>query len=285
MFEVLVTRPITRILDYVRPPQVEETVDQLRRTSLDGQVPQSSTEMPRDPTNKRHEGHPRAISGTPAHPKREHRSGREDQLQSRLQTQTTRITSLEKDHRQLVDEHKSLEENHRRITEERRAIVTNLSETHTTCKIQQQEIKTLREKLRGTSELLDIRNQELKVAKTFLSKEDPFSTSDVVQSVRDLNSEIMQTAAHLAENLPLKRVRTPLARGDIPEGPCKSVFVTLVLPRGHGDEVDAGYLELALQGFLAVYAGWIANTWGFSQASGLCDELYSKVREMGTFIR
>lgn len=124
----------------------------------------------------------------------------------------------------------------------------------------------------------------MKVAKTFLSKEDPISTSDVVQSVRDLNSEIMQTAAYLAENLPFKRIRTPLVE-EIPEGPYKSIFVALVLPRGSGEELDVGSLELALQGFLAFSASGIANTWGFSHASGWCDELYSKVRETGARIR
>ena len=284
MFTVLLTRPITRIIDFVRQPQ-EETVEQLQQTSLDDQAPEPSPEMPRVSTSGRHEGHHRAVSGNPADPKRGgHRPTREEQLQSRLQTQATRLTSLEKDHRQLVGEHKSLEQNHHQLSEKHRAVVTKLYETHVTCKKQQQEIKTLRDKLCGTSALLDVRNQELKVAKTFLSKEDPLSTSDVVQSVRDLNSEIMQIAAHLVENLPLKRVRAPLA-WSIPEGPCKPIFVTLVLPQGSGGEVDAGSVELALQGFLAVYASWFANTWGFSQASGLCDELYSTVYEMGTFIR
>jgi len=285
MFTVLLTRPITWIIDFVRPPQIEETAEQLEETSLDDQAPESSSEMPRVPTNVRHEGHHRVVSESPAHPKRrEHRPSGEEQSQSRFQAQATRLTTLEKEHRQLVGEHKSLEENHHQLSEKHRAVITKLHETHDTCKKQQEDIKALKGKLSGTSALLDVRNQELKVAKTFLSKEDPLSTSDVVQSVRDLNSEIMQIAAHLAENLPLKRDRAPLA-GSIPEGPCKPIFITLVLPQGFGGDVDAGSVELALQGFLAVYAGWIANTWGFSQASGLCDELYSKVYEMGTFIR
>lgn len=302
MLVALLIRPIVRIIDFIQQPQLEETTEQLQQTPSDNQAPEPSPEMPQglpnnrpnasgdnsrpagNPENGRHEGHPRAVSGTTAHRYRgEQRTGRGDQTYSRLRAQNTRLRSLENYHRQLVDEHESLEHSHHQLSEAHQVTVTSLCETQTTCKKQQEEIKTLREKLRGTSALLDVRNQELKVAKTFLSKEDTFSTSDVVQSIRDLNSEIMQTAAHLAENLPLKRVRTPRAE-DIPEGLYKSTFVTLVLLQGSGDEVDMGSLELALQGFLAVYACRIANTWGFSPGSSQCAGLYSTVCETGTSI-
>ena len=195
-----------------------------------------------------------------------HGHGREDQSPSRSQL-AARLSDVENANRKLSDD--------------RQVAITELRETHSTCEKQQQEINTLREKLRENSALLDARNRELKVAKTFLSKEDPLSTSDVVQSVRDLNSEIMQIAAYLADNLTLKRVRN-LPAGDIPEGPCKPIFTALVLPRGSWDEVDVGSVELALQGFLVVWVFWIVNTWGFGEASGWCDQLYSKVRETGT---
>ena len=171
-----------------------------------------------------------------------------------------------------------LENSRRKLEEAHQGVLTELQETNTKFKNQQQEINFLKEKLRDTSALLDARNQELNVAKTFLSKEDPFSISDVVQTIRDLNSEVMQTAALLADNLTLKRVRNYLTT-EIPEGPYKSVFLTLA---GTGNEVDTNLLELALQGFLIVRVFWIANAWGFCQTAGWCDGLYSKVRENGT---
>ena len=297
MLPVLITRQITRIVDFVRPPQVEETAEQLQQTSLGDQNLTPSPEMPQHPpndhtnvsgddwrtvnhTNGRHGGRPGPVSGTAAHRHRgEHRSSREDYLWSRLREKSTRLKNLENDHRQLADERESLERNYRQLSETHQIAITNFHKAQMMCKEQQQEIDTLREKLRGTSVLLDVRNQEMKVAKTFLSKEDLFSTSDVVQSVRDLNSEIMQTAAHLAETLHLKRFRTPSAE-EVPEGPYKSIFITLVLPQGP-EEVDVGSLELALQGFLALYASGVSNTWGFNHTPGWCDKLYSKVCEMG----
>jgi hypothetical protein len=192
--------------------------------------------------------------------------GREDQSTSRSQL-VARLGDLENANRQLSDD--------------RRVAITELHETNSTCRKQQQEISLLREKVRENSALLDVRNQELKVAKTFLSKEDPFSTSEVVQSVRDVNSEIMQIATHLADNLALKRARN-LPAVDIPEGPCKPIFTALVFPRGPRDEVDVGSVELALRGALIVWVFWIVNSWGFGEASGWCDQLYSKVRETGT---
>ena len=233
-------------------------------------------------TNGRHERRPCPVPRTGTH--KHHGSSREDHLQSRLRVQSTRLKSLENDHHQLVSERGSLERNYHKLLETHQITITNLHETQLTCKGQQQEIDNLRERLRDTSALLDVRHQELKVAKTFLSKEDPFSAFDVVQSVRDLNSEIMYTAAHLAETLSLKRLSTPSAE-EVPEGPYRSIFVTLVLPQGSGEEVDAGSLELALQGFLASYASGIANKWGFSHASTWYNKLYSKVCETGAVIR
>jgi len=283
MLTDLLPRPIAWILGGAQEPQVKKTIEPLQQTPPDSQVLEPSSEMARKPPNDhtrtsgdnsrsarnpehgRHEGRPQAASSTTAQ-----RYGR-DRSRSRLR---------EHSHK-LAEEHEALVGSHRKLSEAHRAVETSLSETQIMCKNQQQVIDTLKEKLRSASVLLETRNQELKVAKTFLSKEDPFSTFDVVQSVRDLNSEIMQTAAHLAENLPLKRIRAPPAVY-IPEGPCKSIFVSLVSPQGSGEEVDAGLLELALQGSLAVYMHWIANAWGFHQASGWCDEIYSKVCETGT---
>jgi hypothetical protein len=300
MFMALFARLITDFLYFVGRFRPGKTVEQLQQTFLDNQISEPPLEMrqissddhtgvsgdnPRTVrilANGRHEEHPRAVSRTTARRYRgEQRPGREDQFRSRLRTQAAHLRSLKSYHHKLADEHKLLECSHHQLSEAHQVTATNLRETQATCNKQQEEINILREKLRGASTLLDIRNQELKVAKTFLSKEDPFSTSDVVQSIRDLNSEIMQTAAHLAENLPLKRVRTSRAE-DVPEGPCKSIFVTLVLP---GAEVDVGSLELALQGFLVDYTRRIVNAWGFSQGSSWYNRLYSKVCETGTLIR
>lgn len=315
MFLGLITRPITRIFDLWQPSQVEEAAvqpqqspletrdqieeatPQLQHTSLDNQDLNLLSDMPpndqgnasgddwKTVRNGRHEGRPRPIPGIGTHKHRtEHLLGREDPSQSRLRAQSARLKRVENDHRQLANEHGSLQHSHRQLFETHQTAITNLHETQMTCKGQQQEIHVLREKLRDTSALLDTRNQELKVAKTFLSKEDPFSTSEVVQVVRDLNSEIMQTAAHLAETLPLKRFRTPSAE-EVPEGPYKSIFVALVLPQGSGEDVDVVFLELALQGFLALSASGVANAWGFSNGSGWCSKVYSKVCEAGTPIQ
>lgn len=180
-----------------------------------------------------------------------------------------------------IEQSRELEDSFRKLSDAHKAAVSELRETQNNYKNQQQEINSLNNKLRDISTLLDVRNRELKVAKTFLSMEDLFSTSDVVQTVRDLNSEVMQTAALLTDNLTLKRVRDHQI-GAIPEGPYKPVFVVLAFPQVSGDEVDAALLELALQSYFIVWVYWMANAWGFYEASGWCDELYSKVREKGS---
>ena len=303
MFSVPDPRPTAQVIDPTRQLQVEETTQPLQRAPLDDQVQEPSPETPRDqpndrasasgdgwrtvrnPRNERHEGHLRTVSSTTAGGHRgEYSTNRGPHFRLFPRERSTRSTRLENDYRQLTDEHEALRRNHRRLRQAHQVAVADLSEAQTTCGKQQQQINVLKGKLRQTSAFLEVRNQEAKVAKAFLSKEDPISASDVVQSVRDLNSEIMQTAAYLAENLPLNRTSIPLVE-EIPEGPYKSISVALVLPQGSGEELDVGSLELALQGFLAFSASGIAGTWGFSYASRWCDDIYSKIRETGAWIR
>ena len=295
-------RNFMRVFDFVfGESQVEETAEQPRQPSSGDQDPLAPPEMPqqlqdnhtnlseggwitvRNRTTVSHAGHPHPVSGAGVGGSRgEHRLSRQDpSFYSRLWAQSTRLKDLEDDCNRLAGENKSLERDNRQLSEAHHSIVVDLRESQRVRKGQQQEIDILTEKLRNASVLLDARNQELKVAKTFLSKEDTFSASDIVQSVRDLNSEIMQAAAHLAESLSLKRLRTPSAE-EVPEGPCKWTFVILVLPPGSGDGVDVGSVELALQNFLAWWVMLVANTWGFCQEADWCGALYSMVCEIGT---
>jgi hypothetical protein len=181
--------------------------------------------------------------------------------QSRLRTQSARLKNLENDHHQLADERESLERNtaaFRNASNRPYQPPRNPDDVQgTTTRDQCSQGET-------TRHLCSPRRPQSRDEgrEDLLIQGGPFSTSDVVQAVRDLNSEIMQTAAYLAETLPLKRFRTPSAE-EVPEGPYKSIFVTLVLSQGSGEEVDVGSLELALQGLLALYASGVANAWGF----------------------
>lgn len=278
MLTELILNPLRWTVGFILRP-ARQPIEPHQQTSPDNQLVEPPSDMIQERPNKhtsvredyskkvrgseseRHGGHLRAASKTTAS---EH--SKEEQSISRSQ-EAARIKNLENVRDKLVND--------------RQGVVNKLHETQVLCGKQHQEITSLRARLRDTSELLDVRNRELKVAKTFLSKEDPCSTADAVQSVCDLNSEIMQIATHLADHLGLKRARNSLV-GSVPEGPCKPIFTALVLPRSPWDEVDAASLELALQGFFVVWAFWIISAWGFGEASGLCDHLYSKVRETGT---
>lgn len=180
MFNVLGTRPTAQTIDHTQQPQVEEIIEPLRQTSLENRVQVPSSEMPREPPNaranvsgdnsrtvrirnsenERREGYPGTVSGTGAGGHRgEHwTSGGDSRLRSLFRARTARLRSLESDHRRLADEHELTCHNYRRLYEAHGVTVTNLHETQTTCKNQQQQIKVLREKLRDVSTLLDVRN-------------------------------------------------------------------------------------------------------------------------------
>jgi chromosome segregation ATPase len=141
-------------------------------------------------------------------------------------------------------------------------------------------------------ELLDVRTAELKGAQAFLTKADQFSGADIIKLVEDLNGEIMQTAASMAEDLVVveKKVNghdEGAESGEIKEGYGRTEEIVgprmaelLKTTEHHEDPI---LIQLAFQANMAAYTHWIVSSWCFESPEDehMLSEIYARVREAG----
>ncbi|KAI0034223.1 hypothetical protein K488DRAFT_84197 [Vararia minispora EC-137] len=94
----------------------------------------------------------------------------------------------------------------------------------------------------------DARDEELATLKAFLSKTDDFSGAQILQSVQDLNTEIVQLAAAVSEEFPLSR-RGPSswtpAQAEVIQNALGDGMLGLLRDRDH--EEDPSLVQLAVQ--------------------------------------
>ncbi len=144
-------------------------------------------------------------------------------------------------------------------------------------------------------ELLEARTGELKGAQTFLTKADQLSGADVIKLVEELNAEIMQTAASMAEELVVEEkklnsegkeqesdeTRAAIARTEEIVGP--RLTDLLRTSEHHEDPI---LIQTAFQTGMAAYTHWMISSWCFESPEDehMLSEIYARVREAGMFI-
>ena len=137
-----------------------------------------------------------------------------------------------------------------------------------------------------------MRTAELKGAQAFLTKADQFSGADVIKSVEELNGEIMQTAASMAEELVIAKkldgqeeesegIGEAYARAEEIVGPR---MVELLKTSEHNE--DPILMQIAFQANMAAYTHWIVSSWCFESPEDehMLSEIYARVREAGKSI-
>ena len=142
-----------------------------------------------------------------------------------------------------------------------------------------------------TVQLLDVRTAELKGAQAFLTKADQFSGADVIKLVEDLNGEIMQTAASMAEDLVVagkvngheeepesSEIKDAYGRTEQIVGPR---MAELLKTSEHYE--DPILIQIAFQANMAAYTHWIVASWCFESPEDehMLSEIYARVREAG----
>jgi len=142
------------------------------------------------------------------------------------------------------------------------------------------------------AQLLDVRTAELKGAQAFLTKADQFSGVDIIKLVEDLNGEIMQTAASMAEDLVVAEKKVNgheegSESGDIKEGYGRTEEIVgprmaelLKTSEHHEDPI---LIQIAFQANMAAYTHWIVSSWCFESPEDehMLSEIYARVREAG----
>lgn len=154
------------------------------------------------------------------------------------------------------------------------------------------ELHTTKTEHKHATELLEMRTAELKGAEMFLTKTDLLSNVEVVSLLENLNSEIMQIAASMTEELPIEEKRIDLegkeqesdemrdayARAEDTVGPRMAEL--LKLSEHHEDPI---LVQLAVQASMTAYTHWIISSWVFEtpEDEHMLSEIYARVREAG----
>lgn len=143
-------------------------------------------------------------------------------------------------------------------------------------------------------DLLDSRSRALRAAQTFLTKADQIAGADVIKLVEQLNAEILQTAANMAEAFAIEEkkinsegkeqesddARLATARTEEIIG---SRLTELLRTSEHHE--DPILVQTAFQTGMAAYAHWMISSWCFESPEDehMLSEIYARVREAGKY--
>ncbi|THU90491.1 hypothetical protein K435DRAFT_675997 [Dendrothele bispora CBS 962.96] len=150
-----------------------------------------------------------------------------------------------------------------------------------------------------TVQLLEVRSLELRGAQEFLTRTDRYSGTDVMKMIQALNSEILQTAATMAElfgpqlNKSSPRAEYPSSSTAVAEPASENVknaiehtedilgpqMTSMLWTFDHQDEPIL--LQIAFQASMCAFAEWIIDSWLFHARDSelLLQEVYERLRE------
>ncbi|TFK45168.1 hypothetical protein BDQ12DRAFT_674251 [Crucibulum laeve] len=139
-------------------------------------------------------------------------------------------------------------------------------------------------------QLLDCRTAELKGAEAFLTKADSLSGAEVISLVEALNSEILQTAAFMAESFQFEEKNSITSNLGEMSKDTKEAYAAaeeilgtrmVELLRLSEHHEDPMLVQIAFQASIAAYAHWIIASWYFEDPEDehLLSEIYARVRE------
>jgi hypothetical protein len=140
------------------------------------------------------------------------------------------------------------------------------------------EIRGIQRQHQNTEELLAAKSSELKAAQTFLSKTDIISEFDVLQIVHDLNSQIMQVAATLAEGVCRGTSQQFSVHEQLYKYACDVYGPLLAQLLAQGDPEA---LQIAFQVEIIHVVQHITKVWGFDTDSSILDRIYFAIRASG----
>jgi hypothetical protein len=155
-------------------------------------------------------------------------------------------------------------------------------------KILQTESHGLKDQYAHTVTLLETRTSELKGAQAFLTKADSLSGAEVTSMVEGLNSEILQTAAFMADSF--KFAGTLASAAQERHEACERVEYMLgkrisVMLSSVQHSEDPMLVQIALQSCLVWHCGCFIRQWSWeldnSGAVQLLENIYARVRKAG----
>ena len=146
-------------------------------------------------------------------------------------------------------------------------------------------LTALRIQCNDISDILKVRTLELKDAQQYLSKTDTFSDADILRLVDNLNSQVFQISAQIADSLTFDRTRQPNPGPETPvmllERSMGSATLELLQTVKHDD--DPICVQIALQSCMIAVSGWLIEMWDFVHTAeeDPFERLYGHIRKHG----
>lgn len=191
-----------------------------------------------------------------------------ERLKKRLAETARDLDSMETQNQTLADQTKHLGAQNRKL---------------------EAELQKTKAEHRDSTDLLRIRTAELKGAQAFLTKADVLSGAEVIKLVEELNGEIMQTAAVMAEAFTIEQ-KIEVKDGDSEEMSKVHARASEIvgyrmaeLLRTSEHHEDPILIQMGLQGAMAGYTHWVISSWCFEtpEDERMLSEVYARVRESG----
>ncbi|KAF8805131.1 hypothetical protein BYT27DRAFT_7192773 [Phlegmacium glaucopus] len=203
-----------------------------------------------------------------------------ERLKKRLAENARDLAGMEKQNQTLADQTRNLSAQNQTLADQTR----NLSAQNR--KLEAELQKTNAEH-RDSTDLLRVRTAELKGAQAFLTKADILSGAEVIKLVDELNGEIMQTAAVMAESFTIEQ-KIGVKDGDLEEmskvyGRASEILgyrmAELLKTSEHHE--DPILVQMGLQTAMAGYTHWVISSWCFESPEDerMLNEVYARVRE------
>jgi hypothetical protein len=238
----------------------------------------------------------------------EQRDGRIKGMQRTIDGQRQQITSLTQERVSLREEVKRKEEKlarsereQSRLQHEIRDLRDSLAQSQHQGRVQQQQLQRqeqenkilqteshqLKDQYAHTAALLETRTSELKGAQAFLTKADSLSGAEVTSMVEGLNSEILQTAAFMADSfefagpLPPTAMERNEARERI-EYMLGKRMSTMLSSVQHSE--DPMLVQIALQSCLVWHCVCFIQALSFGESSDaykVIENIYQRVKQAG----
>lgn len=180
------------------------------------------------------------------------------------------------------------------LRDENAALVDSSTELASTNEQLRSTLKSIMAERQQAQELLELRTAELKGAQAYLTKADQLSNAEVVKLVEGLNTEILQTAAAIAEELSIAEKNIDVNAKEQESDDMRHAYArteemigsraTELLKASEHHE-DPILVQIAVQASFARYTHWMISSWAFESPDDeqMLSEIYERVRETGAW--
>lgn len=153
--------------------------------------------------------------------------------------------------------------------------------------VRARSFSALEKQYRETIALLGSKTSELKDAHKFLDRVDNISDTEVLQMLKNLNSVIFQSAAHIADTMRFSGARGDADRRTLEMTSGESLIASIggktleiLLSRTH--DGDPTFVQVALQARMVHLAKEIVDSWHFGEGM-VFESVYERMKYGGEF--